>query len=74
MNSDNEPEDKHLKTIKTIPRENFIYTCIMSGCDYLPNIPGIGTKVALKLFSKFDSFEEVMEHLENDKKKQNKIP
>jgi len=32
--------------------EKFRYMCIMSGCDYLPSLPGIGLGKALKFFTK----------------------
>lgn len=31
--------------------EKFRYSCIMSGCDYLPSLPGIGPVRAFKFFS-----------------------
>ncbi len=30
--------------------EKFRYMCIMSGCDYLPSLPGIGLAKATKVF------------------------
>lgn len=30
--------------------EKFRYMCILSGCDYLPSIPGIGLARACKVF------------------------
>ena len=32
--------------------EKFRYMCILSGCDYLPSLPGIGLKKAQKLFQR----------------------
>lgn len=30
--------------------DKFRYICILSGCDYLPNLSGVGLAKALKLF------------------------
>lgn len=32
--------------------ENFRYMCILSGCDYLPSLPGIGLNKAKKFIMK----------------------
>ncbi|KMS96666.1 hypothetical protein BVRB_8g200870 [Beta vulgaris subsp. vulgaris] len=37
--------------------------CILSGCDYLPSLPGMGLKRAHSLISKFKKFEKVIKHL-----------
>ncbi|KAK4440107.1 Exonuclease 1 [Sesamum alatum] len=37
--------------------------CILSGCDYLPSLPGMGLKKAHALMKKFKSHENVMKHL-----------
>ncbi|KAI9199111.1 hypothetical protein LWI28_027657 [Acer negundo] len=37
--------------------------CILSGCDYLPLLPGMGLKRAHALISKFKSYEKVIKHL-----------
>jgi len=34
---------------KEFTRLDFLYTCILSGCDYLPSIPGVGFKKAHSL-------------------------
>ncbi|CAN1283384.1 Exonuclease 1 [Linum perenne] len=37
--------------------------CILSGCDYLQSLPGMGLKRAHALISKFKSYEKVIKHL-----------
>ncbi|PIN22594.1 Exodeoxyribonuclease I [Handroanthus impetiginosus] len=37
--------------------------CILSGCDYLPSLPGMGLKKAYNLIKKFKSHENVIKHL-----------
>lgn len=43
--------------------EMLLEMCILSGCDYLPSLPGMGLKRAHALISKFRTFEKVMKHL-----------
>jgi len=35
-------------------------TCILSGCDYLPSLDGLGLRTALKLMKKYRSIERVI--------------
>ncbi|KAL3616962.1 hypothetical protein CASFOL_039356 [Castilleja foliolosa] len=37
--------------------------CILSGCDYLPSLPGMGLKKAHTLIKKFKNHENVIKHL-----------
>ncbi|KAJ4980791.1 hypothetical protein NE237_031628 [Protea cynaroides] len=37
--------------------------CILSGCDYLQSLPGMGLKKAHALIKKFKSYEKVIKHL-----------
>eukprot|EP01105_Mastigella_eilhardi_P013569 TRINITY_DN3092_c0_g1_i3.p1 TRINITY_DN3092_c0_g1~~TRINITY_DN3092_c0_g1_i3.p1 ORF type:complete len:622 (-),score=172.32 TRINITY_DN3092_c0_g1_i3:49-1914(-) len=37
--------------------------CILSGCDYLPSIPGMGIKTSLKLFLQYLNADKVLHHL-----------
>ncbi|CAO2823458.1 unnamed protein product [Amaranthus hypochondriacus] len=37
--------------------------CILSGCDYLSSLPGMGLKRAHSLISKFKTFQKVIKHL-----------
>ncbi|KAI8573788.1 hypothetical protein RHMOL_Rhmol01G0302800 [Rhododendron molle] len=37
--------------------------CILSGCDYLPSLPGMGLKKAHALMKKFGSYDKVIKHL-----------
>lgn len=39
--------------------------CILSGCDYLNGLPGVGIKTAHKLLSKHQSIEKVLESLKS---------
>lgn len=43
--------------------EQFRHICILSGCDYLPSIPGIGLKTAAKLMKQHGSSKRVLAHL-----------
>lgn len=33
--------------------------CVLAGCDFLPSIPGIGTKRAYSLVSKYKNLDRV---------------
>jgi len=46
----------------------FITMCILSGCDYLGSIKGIGFKTAHKLIEENFTFDETMKALWNDSK------
>jgi exonuclease-1 len=39
--------------------EKFKQMCILSGCDYLPSIKGVGLKTANKLMRKHSTIEKV---------------
>ncbi|KAF9081125.1 Rad2 nuclease [Mortierella sp. AD031] len=39
------------------------HMCILSGCDYLPSIPGMGLKTAQRLLRKYKTFDKVLRHL-----------
>lgn len=41
----------------------FLTACIMSGCDYLPSIKGIGMKTAYKLISEYRNYRKVTTRL-----------
>ena len=44
-------------------KDMFIQTCILSGCDYINSIPGIGLKTAHSLINKFKDYKEVIRNL-----------
>ena len=48
--------------------------CILSGCDYLPSIRGVGLKKAYKLLKLHDDVFSVLEAMRTDKKKKWPIP
>ena len=41
----------------------FLCLCIMAGCDYLPNVPGIGMHRAKQMIDSSDDFQSVLEKL-----------
>lgn len=59
-------------------QEEFIDLCILCGCDYTTNIPGIGPITAFKLVEDFKTIENIIEKIEKDnedpKKKKKTIP
>ncbi|KAJ6241335.1 exonuclease 1 [Anaeramoeba flamelloides] len=46
----------------------FIQMCILSGCDYLDSIKGIGLKKAYVLLTKYETIEQVFQMLRYDSK------
>lgn len=40
-------------------QEKFRHMCILSGCDYLPSVKGIGLQTAIKLLRKSANVEKV---------------
>jgi len=65
--------DEFVKEIAEFPYEKFVELCIISGCDYLKNIPGIGIKRAIK-FLKNSSLSEALEAISVKGPAQSKIP
>ncbi len=48
----------------SMTHEQFRQICILSGCDYLDSLPGIGIKTAIKLMKKHSGIDGVLEHLQ----------
>ncbi|XP_059669371.1 exonuclease 1 [Cornus florida] len=44
-------------------KQMLLEMCILSGCDYLQSLPGMGLKKAHALMKKFKSYEKVIKHL-----------
>ncbi|KAM3361947.1 exonuclease 1 isoform X1 [Capsicum galapagoense] len=44
-------------------RQMLLEMCILSGCDYLQSLPGMGLKKAHALIKKFRSYDKVIKHL-----------
>ncbi|KAK8939459.1 Exonuclease 1 [Platanthera guangdongensis] len=68
--------DKVFKTtcdglrFKEFDKELFVGMCVLSGCDFLPSISGIGTKRAYCLVNKYKNLERVLSTLKFDKRYQ----
>lgn len=66
--------EKSFRQLQALSKEEFVYACIMAGCEYLGNIERIGLKVALKHFEREKSFKKVMEFLRANKTTKDKVP
>lgn len=44
-------------------KQMLLEMCILSGCDYLPSLPGMGVKRAHALIQKLKSHEKIIKHL-----------
>uniref|UniRef100_A0A6A7G7Y7 Exonuclease 1 n=1 Tax=Hirondellea gigas TaxID=1518452 RepID=A0A6A7G7Y7_9CRUS len=57
-----------VKTLKAFTGNNFLHTCILSGCDYLSSLPGIGLMTAQKLVRENKLMNRVFYYLKRRKK------
>jgi len=46
-------------TFAEFTNDMLLTMCVLSGCDYLSSIPGVGPKRAHALISKFKTFDKV---------------
>ncbi|KAK2982520.1 hypothetical protein RJ640_012765 [Escallonia rubra] len=44
-------------------KQMLLEMCILSGCDYLQSLPGMGLKKSYALINKFRSYDKVLKHL-----------
>ena len=58
------PTSKEIQTLQKLDNDNFVFACVMAGCEYLQNIERVGLKVALKHFGKLQTFDKVIEYLQ----------
>ncbi|XP_077222595.1 5'-3' exonuclease family protein [Tasmannia lanceolata] len=56
------PRNKELN-FTGFTKQMLLEMCILSGCDYLPSLPGMGLKRAHALVQKFKSYDKVIKHL-----------
>lgn len=52
----------------------FLDMCILSGCDYVDSVPGIGLKTAQKWITKYRTAERVIRMMKSEKKWKEKMP
>lgn len=53
-------DDKTMTMLSKMRREQFVSACILSGCDYIPSVQGIGLKSAIKYFYEHGVIEKVI--------------
>ncbi|KAJ0236950.1 Exonuclease 1 [Hirschfeldia incana] len=58
----NLPRNKELN-LSGFSSQMLLEMCILSGCDYLQSLPGMGLKRAHTLITKFKSYDRVIKHL-----------
>ncbi|CAH2034346.1 unnamed protein product [Thlaspi arvense] len=56
------PRNKEL-SLSGFSSQMLLEMCILSGCDYLQSLPGMGLKRAHTLITKFKSYDRVIKHL-----------
>lgn len=67
-------KDKALRSFLNFSFENTIAACILSGCDYLPSIKGIGIKKAVDFLDRCGKLEAVVMRLKFEKTFMGRIP
>lgn len=67
-------KDKALRSFLNFTYENTIAACILSGCDYLPSIKGIGIKKAVDFLERCGKLESVVMRLKFEKTFMGRIP
>lgn len=60
------PPIQELSTTSSFRYDSFLVACILSGCDYLENIPSIGIRKALKLVVRCASISELSKLLQEE--------
>ncbi len=55
-----EESTKEVKILQSLEKRDFVFACVLAGCEYLENIERVGLKVALKFFDKHKTFEKVL--------------
>ncbi len=66
--------DKWLKQLASLSTRQFMEVCVLSGCDYLASIPGVGLKTAIKLIYERKSARLAIPALKSNKTWAKKIP
>nr|XP_029119233.1 exonuclease 1 isoform X2 [Elaeis guineensis] len=57
-------------SFRNFDKELFTGMCVLAGCDFLPSIPGIGTKRAYSLVSKYKNLDRVLSTLKFERRYQ----
>ncbi|CAI2387272.1 unnamed protein product [Moneuplotes crassus] len=55
-----------IKAFADFTDDMFKTACILSGCDYLPSIKGVGLKKAIKYVKKYETFDKIYPQLLED--------
>jgi len=56
-----------LMAVLELTHEEFVDLCILMGCDYVPNIRGIGPKKSFELIKKHKSIENILKAIDQKK-------
>ena len=57
-----------IDSFKDFDFDMFLTTCIISGCDYLPSMKGVGFVKAQKLVEEYTTFKKILKHCKQDPK------
>lgn len=64
----NEKNNKHILKLVELSHDNFTMACILSGCDYLESMKGMGLKTALDYVKNINDLEDLKNSISSNKK------
>ncbi|ETO24048.1 hypothetical protein RFI_13113, partial [Reticulomyxa filosa] len=66
----NDSSDCFVRQIKSFTHQKFVQCCVLSGCDYLESIKGVGLRTAAKLMRSMESVTTIMWKLKGKNEKE----
>lgn len=64
----NEKINKHIIKLVNLNHDNFTMACILSGCDYLKSMEGMGLKTSLDYVKNVNDLEDLKNSMSSNKK------
>jgi len=64
----NEKSNKHIIKLIELTHDNFTMACILSGCDYLESMKGMGLKTALDYVKNVSNLDDLKNSMTSNKK------
>lgn len=67
-------ENEDVRVFFSLDVNQIVDVCIMSGCDYLPSIKGIGIRKAVEYMNQLSNVHNIIHKLKKNKSYSDKIP